>query len=132
VQVVELIGLPLALLAPRGGGDHAVLAPSSEQAPGLVALLQAHGLSLQSAPRTAVDWTGWLALLVPGGPRLPVPGPLAGELHASLPLALEAPRTDGELREKLWLLLPEELGERGVEERILEGLRRCPPGPRER
>jgi hypothetical protein len=122
VRRVELGELPLALLAPLGAGDRMVLAPSREQAPGIVRLLEANGLTLQAVPRHVQDWSGWLALLEPGGPRLPVPAPLATAVLSSLPVALEPLPCKVNLRERLWLLLAEELVDRELEERILSGL----------
>jgi hypothetical protein len=124
VRAVELLALPLALLAPLGGEDRKVLAPALEQAPGLVRLLEERELPLQRAPRLVHDWDGWLALLEPCGPRLPVPGPLAAAAGAASPVPLEARRPEGDLCAKLWLLLAEELVDRGLEERVRAGLRR--------
>ncbi len=135
VQMVELGELPLALVAPLGGKRRTALAPSPAQAPGMARLLEAHGLTLQAAPRQAQDWSGWLALLERGGPGLPVPGPLAAALHTFTSVPLEPLPATAVLREKLWLLLAEDLVDRQLETRILSGLRQSqarvsqqPPG----
>jgi hypothetical protein len=129
VQAVELGWLPLAMLAPQPAADEQpeaavgsdggmVLAPSPEQAPGLVRLLTSRGLALQWAPSRVRDWDGWLALRRPRGPRLVVPGPLAPSAGPVPPLA------SGDLRERLWLLVAEDLSGRGMEECLLASLRR--------
>jgi hypothetical protein len=118
VRLVDLGELPLALVAPLGGKQRTALAPSPEQAPGMVRLLEAHGLTLQAAPRQVQDWGGWLALLEPGGAGLPVPGPLAAAVPASTPVPLEPLPGEAVLREKLWLLLAEDLVDLKLETRI--------------
>jgi hypothetical protein len=128
VRIVELEEMPLALVAPRGGMRRTALAPSFTQAPGMVRLLEAHGLTLQAAPRQAQDWSGWLALLEPGGPALPVPGPLAAAVPASTPVSLEPLPGAMVLQETLWLLLAEDLVDRQLETRILSGLRQGAAG----
>ena len=94
----------------------------------MVRLLQTHGLALQAPPRPVQDWSGWLALLQPGGAGLPVPGPLAASVPALSPVPLEPLPGKAVLREKLWLLLAEDLVDLKLETRILSGWRQGPVG----
>ncbi len=128
VRMVELGELHLAMVVPLGGQRRTALAPSLSQAPGMGRLLEDHGLRLQAAPRQAQDWSGWLALLGPGGPGLPVPGPLTAAVAASTPVVLEPLSAAAVLKEKLWLLLAEDLVDRQLESRILSGLRQGADG----
>jgi hypothetical protein len=64
-----------------------------------------------------------------------VPGPLAAALHTFTSVPLEPLPATAVLREKLWLLLAEDLVDRQLETRILSGLRQSqarvsqqPPG----
>jgi hypothetical protein len=126
--MVELGELPLALVAPLGGRPRTALAPPPEQAPGVVRLLEAHGFALQAVSRQLQDWSGWLSLLEPGGAGLPVPGSLAAAVAAFTSVPLEPLPGEAVLREKLWLLVADDLADLKLETRILAGWRQGPDG----
>ena len=123
VRVLVLGALPLVLLARAGGWDGPVLAPPQEQAPGWEALLERAGLRLQRAPRQAQhDWRTWCSLREPAGLRLVVPKPLQALACATANLVPWPTPPAGGLVETLTLLVPEELADQGIEERIRMGL----------